>query len=75
MIEQFRLTIDLILAQCLPDWRTGAPTYADYALVALIVALFALACWQCVIAFTHGDGPGAQRIKQSILEQERSLAD
>jgi len=75
MIEQIRITIDLILAQCLPDWRSGQPTFADYALVALIVALFALACWQCLIAFTRGDGPEAQRVKRSILEQERSHAD
>lgn len=75
MIEQLRVAIDLVLAQCLPDWRTGSPTYADYALVALIVALFALACWQCLVAFTRGDGPAAQRIKRSILEQERSHAD
>jgi hypothetical protein len=75
MIEQFQVTIDLILAQCLPDWRTGQPTIADYALVGLIVALFALASWQCVIAITRGDGPAAQRIKRSILEQERSHAD
>ena len=75
MIEQLSLTLDLILAQCLPDWRTGQPTYADYALVVLIATLFALACWQCVAAFTRGDGPAAQRIKRSILEQERSHAD
>ena len=75
MIEQIRITIDLILAQCLPDWRTGEPTVADYALIALIVALFALACWQCVIAFTRGDGAEAERIKRSILEQERPHAD
>lgn len=75
MIEQFRVYWDILLAQCLPDWRTGAPTFADYALVALIAALFALACWQCVTAFTRGDSPAAQRIKHSILEQERSHAD
>ena len=75
MIEQFQVTIDLILAQCLPDWRTGQPTIADYALVGLIVALFALAAWQCAVAITRGDGPQAQRIKRSILEQERSRAD
>jgi hypothetical protein len=75
MIEQFQVTIDLLLAQCLPDWRTGQPTIADYALVGLIVALFALASWQYVIAITRGDGPEAQRIKRSILEQERSHAD
>ncbi|MBL8893958.1 MAG: hypothetical protein JNJ53_05115 [Rhizobiales bacterium] len=75
MIEQLRVAIDLILAQCLPDWRTGSPTYADYALVVLITALFALACWQCVAALTRGDGPDAQRIKRSILEQEHSHAD
>jgi hypothetical protein len=75
MIEQFRVAIDLVLAQCLPDWRTGQPTMAEYALVGLIVALFALACWQCVVAFTRGDGAAAQRIKRSILEQERPHAD
>jgi hypothetical protein len=75
MIEQLRITFDLILAQCLPDWRSGSPTVADYALVALISALFALACWQCIVAFTRGDGPDAQRVKRSILEQERSHAD
>jgi len=75
MMEKVRLAFDLILAQCLPDWRTGEPTLADYALVALIVALFALACWQCVVAFTRGDSPAAQRIKRSILEQERSHVD
>lgn len=75
MVEQFRITFDLILAQCLPDWRSGQPTLADYALVALIGALFALACWQCAIAFIRGDGPAAQSIKRSILEQERFHAD
>jgi hypothetical protein len=75
MIEQLRIYRDFVLAQCLPDWRSGDPTLADYALVTLITALFALACWQCVAAFTRGDGPSAQRIKNSILEQERSHAD
>ncbi len=75
MIEQFRITFDLILSQCLPDWRSGQPTFVDYALVALISALFALACWQCVIAFTRGDSPATQRIKRSILDQERFHAD
>ena len=75
MIEQLRITFDLILAQCLPNWRSGQPTFADYALVALIGALFALACWQCAMAFIRGDGAAAQRIKRSILEQERPYAD
>ena len=75
MIEQIRVYWDIILAQCLPDWRSGDPTLADYALVALIAALFALACWQCAMAFIRGDGLAAQRIKRSILEQERSHAD
>jgi hypothetical protein len=75
MIEQLKVVIDLVLAQCLPDWRTGQPTIADYALVGLIVVLFMLACWQCLVALTRGDGPAAQRIKRSILEQERSHAD
>lgn len=75
MIEQFRITIDLVLAQCLPDWRSGQPTFADYAMVTLICALFVLACWQCVAAIARGDDPAAQRIKSSILEEERSHAD
>ncbi|MBL8905856.1 MAG: hypothetical protein JNM20_04185 [Rhizobiales bacterium] len=69
MIEQLRITLDLVLAQCLPDWRSGEPTLADYVLATLIAALFALACRQCVTAFTRGDGPDAQRIKRLILEQ------
>jgi hypothetical protein len=75
MIEQLRITLDLILAQCLPDWRSGEPAVADYALVGLIVALFAITCWQCVVAFVRGDSAETERIKRSILEQEGSHAD
>jgi glutathione S-transferase len=75
MIDTLLTYWDLALAQCLPDWRSGQPTIADIILVALIGALFALACWQCVIAVTRGDSPEAERIKRSILAKERPHAD
>jgi hypothetical protein len=75
MMDKLWVYWDLIVAQCLPDWRSGAPTMADYTLVTLIALLFALACWQCAVAFIRGDGPEARRIKQTILDQERSHAD
>jgi len=75
MMDRLIIVFDLILAQCLPDWRNGSPTFADYALVALIGALFVLACWQCAWALIRGDGPDAERIKRSILDQGRFHAD
>jgi hypothetical protein len=75
MMDTLRIVWDLVIAQCVPSWREGAPTFADYALVGLIVVLFALACWQCARAIFVGDDAMAMRIKSSILTQGRSDAD
>ena len=75
MMENLRLVWDIVTAQCLPSWRETAPTFADYALVTLIILLFALACWQCLRAMFVGDDATAMRIKSSILTQDRSHAD
>jgi hypothetical protein len=75
MMENLRIVIDLIAAQCLPAWRGDAPTLADYALVTLIALLFAFACWQCARAFLIRDDAATERIKRAILAQGRPHAD
>ena len=75
MTENLHLVWDIVIAQCLPSWRDTSPTFADYALVTLIILLFALACWQCLRAIFVGDNAAAMRIKNSILTQDRSHAD
>ena len=75
MMENLRLAFDLIVAQCLPGWRTDTPTVADYALVSVIVLLFALACWQCARALLVGDDPAAERVKRAIFAQDPPHAD